>query len=386
MLTISGEPIPQLLFSPSSGATKSFSLFQNGDVAVFSDTGVANRAFLDLATGTFSLQTGGLVVEPPGQVRSVVGPGLSATQFRYTGINGAICHVLDDNPGVSGAAPYQMYFQRNTSGVLLQSGGYSIGFSDAATEQTSYDLALRHGGTFRTFAVAGIPAVSGLTGAPMFIGPGDGTGPWVIGQEGQGITRLRMENSSSGSNTVAMEMRNTAVGVTSGGLWRVMQSGAAFAIQMNTAAGGDFSSGNNYFVINGSTGAVIVDTLAATGPVTSSSPSAGIGYATGAGGAVTQATSKSTGVTLNKVSGTITMNNAALSSFNTAGFTLTNSTIAATDVVVVSIKSGGSANSYVAKVGATAAGSCVIELFNTTGATLSEAVVLNFVVIKGVAS
>jgi len=60
--------------------------------------------------------------------------------------------------------------------------------------------------------------------------------------------------------------------------------------------------------------------------------------------------------------------------------------IAATDVVLVSIKSGATANSYTVTVGAVGSGSCVIELRNTTGGSLGEAVVLNFAVIKGVTS
>lgn len=120
--------------------------------------------------------------------------------------------------------------------------------------------------------------------------------------------------------------------------------------------------------------------------IVSNNATAGVGYATGAGGTVTQTTSKSTGVTLNKVSGTITMNNAALAAGTTVGFTLTNSAIAATDVVLVAIKSGATASSYQAQVAATAAGSCVVELRNASGGPLSEAVALNFVVIKGVAT
>lgn len=117
------------------------------------------------------------------------------------------------------------------------------------------------------------------------------------------------------------------------------------------------------------------------------SPTGGLGYGTGAGGTVTQITSKSTGVTLNTVTGQITMNNANLAGQTEVSFTLTNSAIAATDVVLVSIASGATANSYIVGVAATAAGSCVIQLGNVTLATtLGEAVVLNFVVIKGVTS
>ncbi len=118
----------------------------------------------------------------------------------------------------------------------------------------------------------------------------------------------------------------------------------------------------------------------------STSSTVGVGYATGAGGAITQLTSKATGVTLNKVTGAITMNNAALAGGAEVAFTLTDSAIAATDVVVVSIKSGGTSAAYGTSVTATAAGSCEITLSNLTAGSLSEAVILNFVVIKGAIS
>ena len=95
----------------------------------------------------------------------------------------------------------------------------------------------------------------------------------------------------------------------------------------------------------------------ATGLIKSSSPSAGIGYATGAGSTVTQATSKSTGVTINAICGAITMNGAALANGVNAGFTVTNSSVAAADVVVVNIKSGSTASAYNLTVDAVAAGS-----------------------------
>jgi hypothetical protein len=101
------------------------------------------------------------------------------------------------------------------------------------------------------------------------------------------------------------------------------------------------------------------------------------------GGTVTQATSKSTGVTLNTRSGAITMNNAGLTTFTTVGFVLTNSTIGANDLVVVAIKSGATANAYQVAVGAISAGSCRIEVRNNTAGTLSEALVLSFRVIRG---
>ena len=127
-------------------------------------------------------------------------------------------------------------------------------------------------------------------------------------------------------------------------------------------------------------------TITSASSIKSTSATAGVGYATGAGGAVLQEGSKSAGVILNKVCGTITMNNAALLNATTVAFTLTNSTIAATDVVVISEKSGGTSGAYSIHVGAVANGSCSIEVRNQSGGPLSEALVLNFAVIKAVAA
>ena len=111
-----------------------------------------------------------------------------------------------------------------------------------------------------------------------------------------------------------------------------------------------------------------------------------VGYSTGTGGTVTQATDKSTGVTLSKRCGQITMNAAALAAAAEVSFTLTNTVIAATDVVMVSIASGATAGAYSVQCDATAAGSCRISVGNRNAGSLGEAIVLNFVVIKSVAA
>jgi hypothetical protein len=100
------------------------------------------------------------------------------------------------------------------------------------------------------------------------------------------------------------------------------------------------------------------------------------------GGTVTQATSKSTGVTLDRICGQITMHNASLAAATTVSFTLTNSRIAASDIPVVAISSGGTSGAYTVTVTAIAAGSCVISVRNETAGALGEALVLNFGIIK----
>jgi hypothetical protein len=107
-----------------------------------------------------------------------------------------------------------------------------------------------------------------------------------------------------------------------------------------------------------------------------------IGYTAAAQGTVTQATSKSTAVTLNKPAGRITMDAASLATATNATFTLNNSFISANDTVVLTISGGqttpGSYNVFANSLGA---GTVSITLRNISGGSLSEAIVINFAVI-----
>jgi hypothetical protein len=107
-----------------------------------------------------------------------------------------------------------------------------------------------------------------------------------------------------------------------------------------------------------------------------------IGYATGAQGSVTQLTSKSTGVTLNKSSGQITMNAANLATVTNVSFTLTNSLISAKDVIIFNVAGGNAtAGTYNVFTSTLAAGSATVVLRNISAGDLAEAVVLNFAII-----
>ena len=112
-----------------------------------------------------------------------------------------------------------------------------------------------------------------------------------------------------------------------------------------------------------------------------------LGFTAGNGGSVVQSTSKSTGVTLDKTNGAITMSNAALAHDTNVQFTLTNSFIAATDLVIVNVKNCvGSSSEYLVGVTTVAAGSCEIMLRNISNdnSSKSDAVQLNFALIKAV--
>lgn len=111
--------------------------------------------------------------------------------------------------------------------------------------------------------------------------------------------------------------------------------------------------------------------------------SGGLGYGTGSGGTVTQATSKSTSVTLNKPSGQITMNNALLAAGASVEFSLSNSLMAAADTLVLAVT--GFIN-YRIETRNIAAGAATLRLTNLSAGGLSEAVVINFAIVKGATS
>jgi len=111
-----------------------------------------------------------------------------------------------------------------------------------------------------------------------------------------------------------------------------------------------------------------------------------IGYSAAAQGTVTQATDKSTGVTLNKSAGRITMNNAALAGGAVASFTLTNNLISANDTIIVCVSSnttGSAAGAYTTYISYLSAGTALISLRNLSATSYSEAVIINYTIIHG---
>ena len=106
-----------------------------------------------------------------------------------------------------------------------------------------------------------------------------------------------------------------------------------------------------------------------------------LGYTAAAQGTVTQATSKSTAVTLNKSAGRITLNAASLGATTNVSFTLNNSLISTNDVLILNVAASATAASYNLWVDSLNNGSASITLRNTTAGALAEAVVINFALI-----
>ena len=132
---------------------------------------------------------------------------------------------------------------------------------------------------------------------------------------------------------------------------------------------------NNTFLARSTSGVGNYEALVTT--------TTGLGFYTGAGGTVPAGATKATAFTLSKMCGEITMAADALAANTIVSATWTNSLIAATDVVIINHKSVGTIGSYTFNV---ACGSPTSTLYirNNTASSLSEGIVLSFVVIKGV--
>lgn len=112
-----------------------------------------------------------------------------------------------------------------------------------------------------------------------------------------------------------------------------------------------------------------------------------IGYGTGAGGSVTQLTSKSTNVTLNKPCGQITMSNSTLNAGDSAYFNVFNNLISLTDNIILSpVESVSNSLNYKIEKFVIVNGSFGIKITNISGLNLSEAFKFNFIIIKGATS
>lgn len=177
--------------------------------------------------------------------------------------------------------------------------------------------------------------------------------------------------ADSDSGLIQLNISNTASG---GGAANISTASGGYSIY--TANATNLSFGSN---------SVLHLVIDATGNVTKNNATGGIGYGAGAGGTVTQLTSKATGVTLNTPTGEITTHNAALNGGVTVSFILTNSVISATDVLVINHVSGGTIGYYTFNAQC-AAGSATINVHNLGPSNLIEALVLRFALIRGATS
>lgn len=108
------------------------------------------------------------------------------------------------------------------------------------------------------------------------------------------------------------------------------------------------------------------------------------GYGSGSGGSVTQPTSKATQITLNSPTGRIVLAASPMAPGETVMVSVINSTVTAVDVAHVSFRYDGIINYANYNVwAAVLADGLAIYVKNISTVTLSEALKLNFVLLKG---
>lgn len=169
--------------------------------------------------------------------------------------------------------------------------------------------------------------------------------------------------------------------------------GAFYAYNNGNAANNNYiffgdAGGERARITQTTTGDFIIGNPSSVGLVVSPAGSTlhnhangGLGYGSGAGGTVTQATSKSTAVTLNKPTGRITMNAASLAAGARVGFQVFNTLCSNNDTVVCTAYNNLNYSIDTAVSGA--GGSFYITIKNETAGALAEAVAINFTIIKG---
>ena len=278
----------------------------------------------------------------------------------------------------------------NTNGdlVLAPNGTGSVTIAKAAITGGSISgitaLAIADGGTGATTAAAARTSLGGtVTGVALFTAADAAAGRTALG-----LGTISTQASSSVSITGGSVTGITDLAVADGGTGASDASGARTNLGLGTIA---TQNANNVSITGGAISNVTfsgsfsgMTTVQADNML--AEESVGFAGGAGAGGTITQLTNKTTGVTLNKPTGQITMAAGSIGNDSRISFTLTNSTIAATDIVITNIASGATPDTYDVTVTAVSAGSCRIQVHNLTNAGINEQLVLNFAVIKGATS
>jgi hypothetical protein len=168
--------------------------------------------------------------------------------------NGGLEQIVladNNNPGVDGNGYFIRWAANTSTGVAKNPTQIQGGFASAANgaEQATLDIINYVGGALRGLAIGGI--VGG--GAVPAVTPTD-NGIWQLGRSGTGFLKTRMEGTNPST-----EYRNNAAALPNG-LHRILETGNDFIINRNTAAGGDFSTNTNDFIIRGVDGDLQIGT------------------------------------------------------------------------------------------------------------------------------
>ena len=292
-------------------------------------------------------------------------------------------------------------------------GGSNVGlFGDASGGAANYALFLSNGdvvlNSAKTWTMAGNQTFSGayiitIPTLNLTNALGSTYGGTGVNNAGRTLTISTNSGTISFTSAVTLTVANTASvsGTNTGDQTTVSgNAGSATVLATSRNINGVAFDGSAAITVTAAASTltdttlnatVVTSSLTSVGTLTSLTSSGailstgvgGVGYATGAGGTVTQSTSKATPVTLSKATGTITLAADVLNADTTVSFVLTNTAIAATDLILIQHQSGGTLGSY--NFAATpAAGSATIYVRNVTAGSLSEAILLRIAIIKSI--
>jgi hypothetical protein len=249
---------------------------------------------------------------------------------------------------------------------------------------------------FRRYNAAVIAVTTGASGElivntdanTITVHDGVTAGGWATTPIAYAQAAFATANGSTGYQVGINLAQNTGITLASANtifLTGIENSQNANIVAVQVLANTDYTTLTASAGVYGNSTTVPVITLSANGRVSSVVNTAIlIGYATGSGGVVIQSSSRTTGVTLNKPSGLITLFSTTMANTTSNTFVLTNSTIAANDFILLNHFSGGTLGNYTFASN-TSAGQANVTI-RSVATVAAEAPVIQFVVIKGAAT
>ena len=301
-----------------------------GNLKTYTSTG--NVAFQALDNGFVQFNAPAVTANTAGAL-NIVGSTSGAYQPIYSA--GGMLHITG-NDGQSSRMSNDS-FGTGASSVLVQRSARGTAASPTASQ--SGDILARITGT--GYGTTGYPLAAGNIGT-------------------LGIDFVALETYTDAAAGSAMKFYTSPIGSVTKTLSANVTANVTTFPAVMSVTGNVVSTGNIYSAGSGT-----------------------VGYAAGAGGTVSQSGNKSGGVTLNKPTGQITMQNTALGADTSVSFAFTNSTIGTNDLLLLNIVGGvATAGTYNLDANCTT-GSATVTVRNITGGSLSEAIVLRYAVIRG---